>query len=210
MSQNPYVIASIDEGIQLNAGIRLGFVGSGIGLEGVDQALAAWKTLAQKVGLEFGDLYLLSSQEDEWQNEIVKSRNINIVTTKMKKWAKSLGTVYAGQLEFGDPREYIPAKKDFLGVRGHLVRPPKIHVATDITLTCAGGEEKFDLRNYVISADWLAGMKDQELAQKILRTEIDYCQKIAGRKLPLQYDLEGAFGQDIAQQNQALAQKMLN
>ena len=209
MNNNPYVIASIDEGIQLNAGIRLGFIGGGLGLEGATQALEAWKKVVQKAQLDTSKLYLLSSQEDEWQDEAIKSRNINIISTKMKKWAKEIGAIYAGQLEFGDPREYISAKKEFLGVRGHLVRPPKIHVATGITLTCGGGEENFDLRNYVISADWLLGMSDKKLATKILQTEVEYCRNIAKRELPLQYDLEGAFGQKIAEQNHKLAQKIL-
>ena len=197
----PYVITGVDEGIQLNSGVRLAFAGCGMGLDGFEMAL---KILKKELPLEAtGEgLTMLSSQEDEWQDDYLESRNPVTVKEKFEEWATKCGVKYVGNLDFGDPKPYTEA------IKGHLVRPPKIHVADTICLSCGGGEQVFNLRHYVLSADWLF-KADQKKAKELIAAEIAYCEKVAGKKLKFEYEIEGDLDPKIAAINKEFAEKIV-
>ena len=199
MANNQYVITGTDEGIQLNAGVRLGFAGAGLELAGFEMAL---QILKESLPLEGAKITVLSSQEDKWQDDAVGGRNQTAVREKFEDFAEKNGLEYLGHLDFGDPKPYSDE------VKGHLVRPPKIHVADTVCLSCGGGEQVFNLRHYVLSADWLF-KADQTKAKALLKKEFEYCQEVAGKKLKVDYEIAGDLDPKIAAINKEFAEKLM-
>ncbi len=183
------VIASGDEGLQLNVGTRFGFVGSGWDLPHFDQAI---KTLQKKLP---EPLVLASIQEDDWLNEKLQTKNPNLYQEKLQQFATDHHLAYIGQLDYGDPRDLSDGV-----TRGHLVRPPKIHVADQICFTTGGGEQQFNLRQIMISADYLFGLKSAAAAE-IIGLQIKFYQKIIGRPLKFSFETAGILGENLSQKN---------
>ena len=195
-----YVVTSVDEGIQLNSGVRLGFVGGGIDLPRFNEAI---KILQEVLPLEEKQrIAVISSQEDQWQDDHLQSRNSLTIKDKYDELAAANDLYYAGHLDFGDPKVLLN------DIKGHLVRPPKIHVADSIRFTCGGGEQVFNLRNYVISADWVF-KADENLARELLAAQIDYCHMIAGRKLKFDYEIDGELDPKLAAINREFVEKII-
>jgi hypothetical protein len=191
------IITSSDEGVQLNEGTRFGFVGSGYELPNFALAVKALaKTLGETPAL-------VSSQEDDWLAEKLDSRNPNLYRDTVEKLAKEVSVNYIGQLDFGDPRVLDDGE-----TKGHLVRPPKIHVADTICFTCGGGEQTFNLRNIVLSADFASEMKSKDLAI-LMETQVQFCERLIGHELEFVFELEGELGEKRAKKNQAALLKAL-
>ena len=191
----PLVIASGDEGLQINNGVRFAFVGSGYQLPGFAEALAVLrKTVTQP-------LVLASMQEDDWLSEKLQSKNPNLYQETLKAWAEENQLSYVGQFDYGDPRDL-----DDGVTRGHIVRPPKIHVADQICFTLGGGEQTFNLRQVVISADYVYGLQLEQVKQ-IIGQQVDFYQQLLGKKLKAQIDDSGPLPDELKKRNQnALAQ----
>jgi len=185
-----WVIASSDEGLQLNEGRRLGFVGAGYDLPYMKQVLAV---LEYDLGTR---PLLVSAQEDDWLAAKLESKNQAIYDEKLQDFAAGLGLEYAGQLDFGDPKDLSG------GVRGHLVRPPKIHVAEQICLTVGGGEETYSLEQFVISADFAHGL-DAELVTALIGSQIDFCQQLLGHPLKVVVSDKGPLSAALKTANKA-------
>ncbi|MBQ6449864.1 hypothetical protein IJJ08_03090 [bacterium] len=189
----PLVITSGDEGLQLNSGCRLGFVGSGFQLSHFESAL---KVLRQ---LFASSLCLASAQEDDWLERQLQSRNQSFFAEKLTAFAQQQGLAYVGQFDYGDPKDLEA------GVRGHLVRPPKIHVAEGITLTIGGGEQTYSLERCVICADFAHGL-DLPVLRELMISQIDFYREIVGAHLPVSVSDEGNLSPELKLANrQALS-----
>jgi hypothetical protein len=194
----PWVIASGDEGLQLNCGVRFGFVGSGYELPYFAQAAAALQNkLPQK-------LVLVSLQEDDWLSAKLKTKNPNLYQETLLKFAKAHKIKYVGQLDYGDPRDL-----DDQLTRGHIVRPQKIHVADQICFTLGGGEQKYNLRQLVVSADYLHALTPKQ-ALAIIKTQVDFYRELLGRPLKFTRDAGGILDDKTKQKNAAVLDKVLS
>jgi hypothetical protein len=195
-----YVITCGDEGVQINEGTRLAVVGSGFRVEGFSEVTKIIKKL-------FGpEVFIASSEENDWVKKQLDLSNWEQVNASSQQHIEALadreGLSYAGFLPFSDPKQLAE------GVKGHMVRPHAIHIANKISFTVGGGEQKYNLGNYLISADWVA-QAPEELVKSFLTTQVEFYQTLAG-KTPLIILVEegGSLGEEVAAQNKAVLQKL--
>lgn len=195
-----YVITCGDEGVQINEGIRLGFVGSGLKLEGFDKAVKALK------GLFKDDLRIAASEECDWIKEQYELSNWEQTTAHSQQHVEALadkeGLLYSGFLPFKDPKVL---KHD---IKGHMVRPHNIHVANKICFTLGGGEQTYNLGCYLISADWVHKVP-LKVAENLIKTQVDFYKKISKNdNLEYVFEMEGELGEDVAQKNADVLKKI--
>ncbi|MDH5533607.1 MAG: hypothetical protein OEX81_04230 [Candidatus Pacebacteria bacterium] len=195
-----YVITCGDEGVQINEGKRLGVVGAGFRLEGFSEVV---KSLKKLLG---DDLRIASNEENAWVKEKLDLSTWEQTNASSQQHIEAVADdeklLYAGYLPFSDPQVL---KHD---IKGHMVRPQKIHIAMKIAFTLAGGEQTFNLGQNIISAEWVHLVKP-ELAKKIIKEQVDFFQKIAGDfKLKFVFEEEGELGEEIAAKNKAILEKL--
>lgn len=195
-----YVITCGDEGVQINEGTRLGVVGAGFRLKGFSEVVKSLKKLLGK------NIKIASNEENAWVKEKLDLSTWEQTNASSQQYIEALADdeklLYAGYLPFADPQDL---KHD---IKGHMVRPPKIHIAMKIAFTLAGGEQTFNLGQNIISAEWVHLVKP-ELAQKVIKQQVDFYQKIAGEyKLKFVFEEEGELGQEIATKNRAVLEKL--
>ncbi len=184
-----WVIASGDEGLQLNSGVRLGFAGAGYTLPHFSEAVDILRgTLA-------GEIYMASAQEDDWLARALQSKNQSVFDETIQALAAENQLTYVGQFDFGDPKDLEH------GVRGHLVRPPKIHVAEAIVLTVGGGEQVYSLEQLVISAEYAYRLAPEKL-QVLMNTQIDFYRQVVGVDLPVKIVRDGVLAADVKKANE--------
>ncbi len=186
----PLVVTSGDEGVQLNAGTRFGFVGSGYQLPHFDLAI---KALRQASGQE---LVLASTQEDDWLAEKLQSRNPNLYQETLENFAQEQKLTYVGQLDYGDPRDLSDGQ-----TRGHLVRPQKIHVADQLLFTIGGGEQNYNLRQVVVSADYLFALSEDQ-AKEMIDLQVSFYQKVLAKELKFVVEKAGAWDEKLKKDNE--------
>lgn len=195
-----YVIACGDEGVQINEGTRLAVVGSGFRLEELSEVIKIFKKL-------FGEkLYIVSSEENDWVKQKLDLSTWEQVTASSQQHIEALadreGLTYAGFLPFSDPKQLVA------GVKGHMVRPHGIHIANKVCFTLGGGEQKYNLGQYVISADWVSEAPEA-LVKSFIGQQLDFYQKLAGsNKLTPVVELGGTLGEDVALKNKAVLEKL--
>ncbi len=192
-TQDIFVIADGDEGVQLNRGRRLAILGSGFHLPHFSKVAKLLKKL-------FGPkIVLTSSAENAWFKKIFDLDDWQQVDATSKQHVEALadkvGLDYAGFLPFTDPRKL---KYD---IKGHMVRPHDVHLASKICFTLGGGEQTYNLGHFVISADWVHLVSDK-IAREFIQPQIEfYTQLIGAEKLTRVYELEGELDEKIAQKN---------
>lgn len=190
-----YVIACGDEGVQINEGTRLGVVGAGFRVEGFSQVVKILKKLFGK------EIALAASQENDWIKAQLDLATWQQVDASAQQHIQALADKeklhYAGYLPFSDPKQLNH------GIKGHMVRPHGIHIANKVCLTLGGGEQTFNLGNYVISADWVA-QADPDLVASFIGTQIEFYTKLAKQDLQIVVEEAGELGADIAAQNKAM------
>lgn len=196
-----YVIACGDEGVQLNDGVRLGVLGSGFQLEGFSQVVAGLKKVLG------ADLRIVASEENDWMKQQLDLTNWEQVNASAQQHLQALadkeGLLYAGFLPFTDPQQLEH------GVRGHMVRPHGIHIANKICFTLAGGEQKFNLGCYVISAEWVSEVAPAT-AKAFIQAQIEFYTKLSGgAKLAYVFEEAGELGADVAAKNKEILEKIL-
>lgn len=166
-----YVITCGDEGVQINEGTRLGVVGSGFRLEGFDVIV---KALQDVLG---PDLTIASNEQNEWLKHHLDLDTWEQVDASSQQHIEALadqhGLKYAGYLPFTDPRKL---KHE---IKGHMVRPKNVHIANKISFTLGGGEQIYNLGNYVISADWVSAVP-KKIAKELIKQQVDFYQKLIG------------------------------
>jgi hypothetical protein len=187
--RSPFVIASSDEGLQINYGRRLGFAGSGYNLPHFALAAAALCTIFSPSPV------LTSMQEDDWLASQLKTKNPNLYQETLQQFAKQHQLTYIGQFDYGDPR----ALDDNL-TRGHIVRPQKIHVADQICFTLSGGEQVYNLRQLVISADYLHALTPAQ-AKAIIVPQVTFYQQLLSRPLKFTFSTTGPLSPSLVAKN---------
>lgn len=190
-----FVITCGDEGVQLNEGTRLGFVGAGCKLDGFAEAVALLQPLFAE------QLVLAPSEENDWIREKLAlstwEQTNAMAQQKIEALADQNKLLYAGMIPFADPQELAH------GVRAHMVRPHGIHIANKIKFTVGGGEQTYNLGCYMISADWIAEA-DDALITKVLDPQIAFYKKLAKKDtIKMEVEADGVLGPEKAAANQA-------
>lgn len=202
LAKSPLVIACGDEGVQINFGRRLAFLGAGLKLNGFNQVLTALrKMLDFYPNLSDRDLRLVASEENAYVKEIFELNDFDEANASMQQHLQVLADkenlLYAGILPFADPLEL---KYD---IKGHMVRPRKIHIANKICFTLAGGETTYNLGQYLISADWLAFAK-LDLVKSVIDAQVKFYEKLAKRPLKFVIEENGDLPSEIVAKNKAI------
>lgn len=177
-----YVITCGDEGVQVNQGTRLAFVGAGYDLDGFSEVVPLLKETFKE------DIRIAASAENDWtrqklnlstweQTDASAQQHVQVV-------ADTNGLLYSGFIPFADPRQL---KHD---IKAHMVRPQNVHIANKIALTVAGGEQTYHLGHYMISADWLHLASD-ELIKKVLDPQIAFYGTLGSVELETVIESEG-------------------
>lgn len=205
-AQAPFVIACGDEGVQLNHGRRLAFLGAGLRLSGFTEVLPALQALAASYpDVADTKLRLAANEENAYIKEIYELNDFDEANASMQQHLQALadrtGLLYAGILPFADPLDLEHQ------VKGHMVRPKGIHIANKICLTIAGGETTYNLGQYLISADWLA-FADSKIAKELLATQIAFYEKLAKRPLPLVLEEQGDLDPKLVAANKKALSKL--
>jgi len=212
----PLVIADGDEGVQLNHGRRFAFLGSGFRLVHFSKII---KSLQKVINDNFPQeqvdkkLKFAASEENAWFKEKLKLNDWDETNASTQQHLAALVDQlkfeYVGILPFADPKEL---KSE---VKGHMVRPHDMHLANQVCFTIAGGEEVYNLGQYLISADWLAdftnnGKKNLLEAKELLQTQVDFYQSLAGdNKLKVLIEKQGPFEQKLVEKNQEILDKII-
>lgn len=202
----PLVIACGDEGVQINEGCRFAFVGAGFRLEGFADALKALKKTLKNYPTKDKKLRVVANYENAWIKEQLDLNDWDEASASMQQKVEALadknGLLYSGELPFADPEELEH------GVKGHMVRPKGIHIANKICFTVAGGEEVYNLGQYLISADWLVEA-DQETAKQVIGAQVEFYQKLA-KGMPLSFIVqdEGPLGEEVADANKKVLKSL--
>jgi hypothetical protein len=195
----PYVITCGDEGVQINEGTRLGIVGAGFRLEGFSQVV---KALKKALG---ADLRIAASEENAWIKSTLNLSEWDQVNASMQQHIEALADreklLYSGSLDFTDPRKL---EHD---IKGHMVRPHGIHIANKICFTLAGGEQKFNLGCYVISAEWVSSVSP-DVAKNFIKAQVDFYTALAKKELMIVFEEGGELGAEVAQKNRAVLEEM--
>jgi hypothetical protein len=212
----PLVIADGDEGVQLNHGRRFAFLGSGFRLAYFSQVVdALQKTILNNFPKEQKDkkLKIAASEENAWFKQELNLNDWDETNASTQQHlaalADQLKLEYVGILPFADPKELEA------GVKGHMVRPHNMHLANQVCFTIGGGEEVYNLGQYLISADWLVdftnnGKKNMSQAKELLKIQLDFYQSLAGdTKLKILIEEKGPFSKDLSKKNHQILNKIL-
>ncbi len=193
-----YIIACGDEGVRVSGATRLGVVGAGAKLPHIDELYKAIKKIYPQVGV-------FANQENDWIKQQLALSDYESADASMQQHIAALCDLqdvkYLGNIEFVDPVEFGD------GVKAHMVRPHGIHVAKQISLTIGGGEQKFNLGNFVVSADWVSGVKP-EVAKEILQTEIEFYRALRKKELPIVVEDGGELSDEMKAKNREVLQNI--
>ncbi len=195
-----YVITSGDEGVQINEGTRLAFAGAGYKLDGFGEAV---KILKKYLGQE---LRIAAAAENAWVKDQLDLDNWEQVNASSQQHTQALADqhklLYAGYIPFSDPVELDH------GIRGHMVRPEGMHLATKIAFTLGGGEQTYNLGHFLISADWV-GDADEKLVRRVLEPQIThYTSLVNQEKLPFEFEEAGELPEEMKERNRAMLKKV--
>ncbi len=199
LNPQPYVITDGDEGVQINDGTRLGFGGAGFELEGFSEAVKILKKILTK------KIRLTSSAQSAWMKEKLELEDweqINATAQqKLQALAEQEDLMYAGFLPFEDPQEIK------YGIKGHMVRPPGLHLANKICFTFGGGEKVYNLGQFLISADWVSDA-DPKLVEKCIMQQVEFYRGMTSAKLKLVYQTGGILGEEKALENKVVIEEL--
>lgn len=194
-----YIITCGDEGVQINEGRRLAFVGAGYHLDGFSNVVKILKKLLKS------KIRIAASEENDWILHKANLEDHEQADATMQQQIQALADqedlIYSGFLTFTDPKELK------LGIRGHMVRPRKIHIANKICFTLGGGELEYNLGCFVICADWVA-QASLGLVKKVILPQIEFYEKLAGRKLEYHFQSQGELDEQIAEKNKKVLEKL--
>ena len=194
-----FVITDSDEGVQINEGVRLGFAGSGYGLTDFNQVIKLLdKIFSNK-------LIIVACAQSDWVKNKLNLTDWDEINAMAQQHIQALADqeklLYAGFLEFEDP------KKIEHGIKGHMVRPQNMHLANKICFTLGGGEQTYNLGQYLISADWVSEA-DSSLVEKIIKTQLEFYQSLSKKPLKLVGQKGGVLGEKTAEKNRKILEKI--
>lgn len=196
----PYVITCGDEGVQINEGTRLGIVGAGFRVPHIEKIIEALKK-------ELGeDLRIAASEENNWIKQQLDLSDWDQVNAMMEQHVEAMadreGLQYSGMLPFTDPRQL---KHE---IKGHMVRPQGIHIATKISFTLAGGEQKYHLGCFVVSAEWVSSVP-REVAEEAILTQVKFYRSLVKRPLQFIFEETGTLDEGLVAKNKAVVEDIL-
>jgi hypothetical protein len=195
----PYVITCGDEGIQINEGTRIAVLGAGLKLDGFPEVVKGLKKVLGR------DLCIAASAECEWVKEQFQLDTFEQADATMQQQlaasADETGLRYVGILPFADPQQLDH------GVKGHMVRPKSVHIANKVCFTLAGGEQKFHLGHFVISAEWVAQVP-KKIASQVIKTQVDHYTKLAKQPLTVEFESAGELDEKIVKKNRAVLESI--
>ncbi len=200
-SKSPlYVITDPDEGVQINTGKRLGFAGAGLMLVGFDEVV----TILKK---QFGSsLRVVASSESDWAKQKLNLNQWEETDASFQQHLQALADkhqlFYAGFLPFADPQDLDH------GIKGHMVRPKGMHLANKICFTLGGGEQTYNLGQFLISADWV-WQAPAKLVNNVIKSQVNFYQSLVGKKLEKTFELKGQLGEKVAKQNLKIIEKAI-
>ncbi len=193
------VITDGDEGVQINEGVRLAVAGAGYGLPGFSQIVVALKDLFKE------ELRIAATQNSAWMKQQLDLEDWEQVNALFQQHVQALADkedlLYSGYLPFDDPKE-VKYK-----IKGHMVRPMGMHLANKICFTLGGGEQKFNLGQYLISADWVSQVP-REVAEEAIKMQVNYYRELAGKDLNCIYQTGGKLGPAKAEENRQVLEEM--
>lgn len=196
-----YVITCGDEGVQINEGTRIAVAGAGVKLDHISQVIPLIKKTFSKEKLR-----VAASEENYWIKQQLDLDTFEQADATMQQKVEALadqeGLLYSGFLPFADPKMLQHE------IKGHMVRPKGMHLANKICFTLGGGEQTYNLGQYLISADWLH-LADKKLAKEFITTQVDFYKQLAGQDLEFVFETEGELGEEIAQQNKKVLDAIL-
>jgi hypothetical protein len=196
----PYVITCGDEGVQINEGTRLGVVGAGFRVPHIEKVIKALKKVLGE------DLRIASSEENNWIKQALDLNDWDQVNAMMEQHVEAMadreGLLYAGMLPFTDPRQLNH------DIKGHMVRPQGIHIATKISFTLAGGEQKYHLGCFVISAEWVAAVP-REVAEEVILTQVKFYRSLVKKPLQFTFEEAGSLDEKTVAKNKAIIEDIL-
>lgn len=212
----PLVIADGDEGVQLNHGRRFAFLGSGFRLAHFAPIVKALqKAVNDHLPKEQSDkkLKITASEENAWFKQQLNLNDWDETNASIQQHlsalADQLKMEYVGILPFADPKELAGE------VKGHMVRPHNMHLANQVCFTVAGGEEIYNLGQYLISADWLLeftnnGKKNMSEAKECLLAQLNFYQSLSKDfALKILIEDKGPFPKQVIKANQQLLEKII-
>lgn len=203
----PWVIACGDEGVQINFGRRLAFLGAGLKMANFEQILAAVRQMLDQLPNSPSDhrLRLVANEENAFVKAAFELNDFDEANASMQQHLQVLADqndlLYAGLLPFADPLELAH------DIKGHMVRPRNIHIANKICFSIAGGETTYNLGQYLISADWLA-FADLDLARQTLAAQVEFYQTLAKRPLSFVLEEAGDLPAAIVAENKKMLQSL--
>jgi hypothetical protein len=203
----PFVVTCGDEGVQINHGRRFAFVGAGLKLAGFEQALLGLRQVLEQEGFvaQAKQMAVAANEENTYVKQVLELNDFEEADASMQQHlqvlAKKHDLRYAGILPFADPLELAAE------VKGHMVRPKGIHIANKICFTLAGGEQTYNLGQYLISADWLSAV-DATVAKELLAVQVAFYESLAGRKLKIVHETEGIFQEATVAANLKILQEL--
>jgi hypothetical protein len=195
-----YVITCGDEGVQINEGVRLGFAGAGFRIPHFSEVVQVLKDRLGK------DLRIAASEENDWIKQAMDLDDWDQVNAVMEQHLSALadreGLLYAGILPFTDPKQLE------YGIKGHMVRPQGIHIATKVSFTLAGGEQKYHLGCFVLSGEWASGVS-KEVAKEAITAQLDFYRSLVKKPLQFTFEEEGELDSAIVAENKAVIEDVL-
>ncbi len=195
-----YVITDADEGVQINAGKRLGFAGAGLMLDGFDEVVTILK---KQLG---SSLRVVASSESDWAKQKLGLNQWEETDAFFQQHLQVLADkhqlLYSGFLPFADPQDLDH------GIKGHMVRPKGMHLANKICFTLGGGEQTYNLGQFLISADWV-GQAPIKLVEKIIKTQVKFYQSLVKEKLKSTFELKGHLEEKVVKQNLKMIEKVV-
>ncbi len=194
-NSSPFVVTCADEGVQINEGVRLGFAGAGLELDGFSEAIKILKKLLNT------ELHHAASAECDWIKQKLDLQEWEEVDAMAQQKIQSLADqeklLYAGFLPFADPQELNH------GIKGHMVRPQGVHLANKICFTLGGGEQVYNLGQYLISADWVSEAK-KDMVEVCIAQQVEFFQGMSKAELKFVYQTGGVLGEEVAEKNRAV------
>ncbi len=198
MQDIKYCLACGDEGVRVSGAVRLGVVGAGVKLSHEEAFFKALKN-------SFPSVTLFANQENDWIKQQLDLPNYESADASMQQQVAALADrqklKYLGNIEFVDPVDFGNE------IKAHMVRPHGIHIAKQICLTIGGGEQTFNLGNFVVSADWISGAKP-DVVKDILSTQIAFYRALRKKELPVVIEEGGELDDKVKEKNREMLKEI--
>jgi hypothetical protein len=158
-----------------------------------------WSKRSKKVCSR--ELFIFANEENDCVKQLLELPDWETTNASMEQQIAALADreklKYAGLIAFVDPVDFGQ------GIKAHMVRPHGVHVAKRLSLTVGGGEQTFNLGNFVLSAEWVGSVKP-EIARAVLTAQREHLQSLVRKPLEVVVELDGPLSDAVKQKNFAV------